>query len=360
MRVALLSCSLLAACAAPGATSGQDAGTIDGGASDGGARDAGRDAPLPTPGCPDTLDRGVCSGLVDPTSLGAGIEPVSVGLAGTGAGSHWYCTPAATTPWNDRALLYLVGTYGDPADDHQLARRACELGFVAFAPMYENRVLLSGGYCGDDGECYERYRAEIVDGIPGAPDPVDVDEDDSIRNRVATLLAHLAARGEPWATVASRLAAHDYARVAIAGHSQGAGHALYLAREEAAERVVMLAGPAETVSGGASGRAPTPWIAALRATPLPTARRLAYIHDDDSFQGVAGVLANWDAAGVDAATCGLDVASPACRRVRVPSDECAGLAAHLVPIDAEWGPRCVASGRGFENRAAWDHLLLAE
>ncbi len=198
---------LLIGCGAPMAAddAGVDAPSIDGAMPvDSAQGDAG------APGCAGSLDPIVCSGTVDPTALGAGIEEVPAGLAASEPGSHWFCAPGDGTAWNGRAVLYLVGTYGDPRNEHAFAARACALGFVALAPMYENRLLIRT-VCGEDGDCYEQFHEEIVDGASVAADPVDVDRDDSVRNRATTLLAHLAtSEGGPWIDVRDRIAADDW------------------------------------------------------------------------------------------------------------------------------------------------------
>jgi hypothetical protein len=349
---ALVVALVIVGCGAPAAE--PDAGHDASAAIDAAVDDAG------APGCEGSLDPVVCSGAVDPTTLGAGIEAVPAGLAGSEPGSHWYCAPGEGTAWNGRVLLYLVGTFGDPRTEHAFAARACALGFVAIAPMYENRLLVRS-VCGEDGDCYEHFHEEIVDGTDVAASPVDVDLDDSIRNRAATLIAHLASEGEPWTTVRDRLMAGDWSNVVLAGHSQGAGQVAYLAREESAERVVMLAGPADQLGDGTPMHTPPPWIAALETAPLRTSLRLAYIHDDDSFEVVSQVASNWDAMGVADGTCvqstsgGYDAS---CRRIRIASDGCAGLAAHLTVILDRWGAACRAGPGEHTNVASWDHLLM--
>lgn len=343
---------------------------LDAGASDvPTAGDAPRrdDAPIAPPdvgppGCAGSLDPIVCSGALDPTALGPGIEAVGAGLAGTTPGRHWFCSPGEGTPWNGRLLLYLVGTFGDPSEEHAVPARACELGFAAVAPMYENRDMVRT-VCREDGPCYEAFHVEITDGGDVAPAPVAVDADDSIRNRVATLLDHLSTeRGEPWVTARDRLAGGDWSRVALAGHSQGAGHVAYLARQERAERLVLLAGPSDRLGSGTAGHAPAPWIAALETAPLRTVLRLAYMHDDDAFEVVPQVVDNWDRMGIEDGTCAHASAggyAASCRRVRTATDACTGLSAHLTPVLPSWGVRC-REGAVHENRATWDHLLLAE
>jgi hypothetical protein len=315
------------------------------------------------PGCEGSLDPLICSGALDPTELGDGIDLVETGILGGAPGAYWWCAPGDGVPWNGRLVIHLVGTYADPLEEHGLPQRACELGLAAIAPMYENRDA-GRAVCGDDPDCYEAFHAEIVDGEPGAPDPVDVSTTSALRHRIATLLDRLAARGAPWIAIRDALVAGDFSAAVISGHSQGAGHALYLARDESAERVILLAGPTDRTSSGTASNAPAPWISALEASPLPTARRFGYIHDDDGFAVVDQVVDNWRLAGVVGDdSCAFRSGGgydPTCRGIRTATDGCTDLAAHLTPILSRWGPRCGPGSGELENRATWDHLLLAE
>ncbi|MBL8682478.1 MAG: hypothetical protein JNK05_25145 [Myxococcales bacterium] len=348
------------------ATNGADSSITDGGASDARDTDAavdvrdGRAAPIVT--CDDA---GVCSGTADPVSLGAGIEPVVAARSPRGPlGSHWFCRPRDPARWNGRLVVHVVGTWSDPANDHRFPEQACALGFVAIAPMYENRDP-ARETCLEDGPCYEAHRREIVDGVEGAPAPVDVDRPNSLRNRIATLLARLAeADGAPWPTVRDRIAGGDWRTTVVSGHSQGSGHALYLAREEVTERLVLLAGPSDRLGDRTPTSAPVPWIAALRTTPprTPAARIFGYMHDDDSIQVVAQVLDNWDAIGLAASSCAYARAAGYpndCRRVRIAGDMCDGLLAHSTVVVRRWGASCMLGTGDNTNEATWRFLLTA-
>jgi hypothetical protein len=327
----------------------------------------GDDAPEPPIVRASCDDAGGCSGTLDPTLLGPGIERVPTGRNGTGAaGLHWFCRPAAG--WNGRVVIHLVGTWSDPAVDHRFPEHACALGFAAVAPMYENRQP-ARETCGDDGACYEAHRREIVDGEDGAPLPVDVDGANSIRGRITTLLARLADGDSDdvdgvWATVRDRLAAGDFGAVVLSGHSQGSGHALYLARHEAAERLVLLAGPSDRLGDRTAAHAAVPWIDALRTAPTRTAtsRIFGYLHEDDTIQVVDQVVDNWRAIGIDDATCPYVAAggyAPACRRILIPSADCPGLQAHTTVVARRWGPRCALGTGDNTNQATWEHFLLS-
>ena len=310
--------------------------------------------------CADAYGASVCAGTADPTHLASGVDAVRTGIVAGDPGSHWYCRPAEGTAWNGRLVLHLVGTYSDPLDDNRFAERACSLGYAAIAPMYENRDD-ARSTCEEDAACYEAFHAEIVDGVEGSP--VDVDADDSILARSTSLLGALAASDPSfagWATLADELATMAWPSVVVSGHSQGSGHALYLARDRDVRRLVILAGPADQLRDGEADHMPPPWILELAArTVTPIDRYFAYIHMDDTLERIPQVFASWDAMGLGTA-CDYAQAGgydAGCRRILIPADDCLGLNAHSTVVVRTWGPMCRLGAAGSDNVATWAFLL---
>lgn len=358
--VGVSSVVLLAACQGPASLA--RVGPPDSGPASGGTDDGIDAGPAPSTACDSS---GVCSGALEPTQLGIGIDAVPTGQNGSGpAGMHWFCRPADRARWNERVVLHLVGSWSDPASDHRFPEHACALGFAAIVPMYANRQP-ARETCADDGPCYEGHRRGVVDGVDGgAPSPVDVDVPNSVRARVTSLLGALAAEDDIWTTIRESLARDDWSAVVLSGHSQGSGHALYLAREEAAERLVLLAGPSDRLGDRTAAHAPVPWIAAWRTHPPRTApeRIFGYLHEEDTIQVVDQVIDNWDAIGVADTTCPYDAAggyAPVCRRVLIPPDACPGLRAHTTVIARRWGAQCAIGVGEHTNQATWEHFLVA-
>lgn len=340
--------------AAPDAATSPDALVVDAAVA---PRDAG---PLIALSCADVDGVEVCSGVADPTALGPGVEAVAAGIVAGEPGVHWYCRPVDAASWNGRLVLHLVGTYGDPRDDHRFPERACAMGYAAIAPMYENRDD-ARSTCGDDPACYDAYHAEVVDGVEGSP--LAVDADDAILARSRSLLValreHDGAFGG-WAALAAELESADWPAVVVSGHSQGSGHALYIARDRAVRRLVILAGPADQLRDGEPDHAPPPWIEELAArTVTPVDRFYGYIHLDDSLERIPQVFASWDVIGLGTA-CDFQATGgyeAGCRRILIPSDECLGLSAHLTVVARAWGPACRIGAAGQDNLATWTFLL---
>ncbi len=314
-------------------------------------------------------DPGVCSGSLDPTVVAVGVEPVAAGITPGAPGRHWFCRPGDGVAWNGRVLLHLVGTYSNPADDNRFAAHACALGFAAIVPMYENRDAIRQT-CGDDAGCYEAFHAEITYGRPEAPSPVEVDVPNSILARARSLSTRLVT-GDPgfrgWSSVAGALAGDDWSTVALSGHSQGSGHALYLARDFAAERLVILAGPADRLRDGRPDHATVPWITALGGpTPPRTARGRMYvfIHRDDGIENFAQVESNWGAIGLSPVSCAFASAAgypTGCRRVFIDADGCSAYNAHATVVVRRWGARCaLGAASTYTSQSTWRYLLTNE
>jgi hypothetical protein len=147
----------------------------------------------------------------------------------------------------------------------------------------------------------------------------------------------------------------------LSGHSQGSGHALYLGREETAERVVLLAGPSDRLGDRTPTSRAVPWIAAFETSPR-TRLVLGFIHDDDTIQVVSQVSDNWGSIGVPEVRCTHAVSvgyEASCRRIHIPTVACTGLTAHTTVVVRQWGPRCAVGSPGRSNAATWDLLLDA-
>lgn len=79
-------------------------------------------------------------------------------------------------------------------------------------------------------------------------------------------------------------------RTIVVGHSQGAGHALFISQKRPVAGVVMIAGPADTTKGKLA-----PWSSQPSLTP--TSRQLLMVHAQDG--GCRAVLAHANACGLE-------------------------------------------------------------
>lgn len=334
--------------------------------------DASVDAFRPIPvnvTCPMAYGTTICEGRYVPSSLGPGVDEVRTGTGGTGeAARHYFCYPVGVAH-NDKLLLYLVGTTDSPTQYIEFPRRACALGYAAVSIAYHNEVD-GRSTCTTNTNCYESFRREIVYGMDLLPDPIRVNQTNSILGRFLGVLTTLEQRElyfPPWRTIHQRVAARDFTKVAVAGHSQGSGHALLIARDFEIERLIMLAGVTDRMNSGLGTNAAPAWIANWNpaTAQTPSTRFFTYLHDDDGVAVVRQVVSNWDLLRVPAMECPyspMGPYAPTCHRVRVPAARCGGGEAHNMVMVGTFGNsvnNCLLSGMANRNDATFRHLLTA-
>jgi hypothetical protein len=303
---------------------------------------------------------GVCVGLLDPTSLGGGIAPVRA--VGSGKdGRHSFCYPSDPAKVTGKFLIHVVGTGADPQVDRAVLLRMCALGFVGLSPMYVNDRD-GRSTCGSAPECFEGFRKEIVVGgdfVTG----VSVDTANSIEGRVSTALARLAETEPAYARFGAfrdAFMARELSDVVLSGHSQGAGHALFMAREHSALRVVLLAGPSDRVASPVD--APSDWIRAFASrTKTPPSRLYGFIAAEDGVIGYDNVTKTWSDLGLPSDSCSHSSTgegySSACHRVIVPASGCTALDAHAMVVAETFDAACRPGALPNRNTETWKLLF---
>lgn len=173
-----------------------------------------------------------------------------------------HLTIAPTNP-NGRLFVFLPGATARPADYTRLLRTAASQGYHAIGLAYVNDERVNQ-LCNRNSppRCRDDLRFEIVYGVDRSP-LVDIPRPDSIVSRLSRLLVHLG-----WTQYLTPRGP-DWANVTVAGHSQGSGHAAYIARDHAVRRVMLFA-----------GTEPSAWTLDPRATPGD--RTWGFAHVDDS------------------------------------------------------------------------------
>jgi len=197
-----------------------------------------------------------------------------------------------TGPRNGRLLVYLPSSRAPASSGGRFQVEAAKLGYHVIGLSYPNNPGLVS-FCGpsaDPNTCYETTRIEVITGEP-VSDFVTISVANSIDNRLAKLLQWLAANrpGEGWQSFLSQ-GAPKWRHIVVAGHSQGAGHAVMIAKLRLVSRVVMLSGVTDAINGAAAA-----WVEVV-ATPPDRFFGLVHLQDN---QFRPGVLSNWTALGMD-------------------------------------------------------------
>lgn len=271
--------------------------------------------------------------------------PLLTGPASTAQPLPSYAAmPAAHANRNGTLVLFLGGTDGAPNGYAQIAQYLASQGFMVLVPSYFN--VAPASICVDNAGCYLTFRGETVFGeLVSYPNAFDntllkIDADNSIVGRTVHVLDFLANDtanaynpdtspadwnaflktdqdgGGPYARKHGSNTAPRWDRIILAGHSQGGGHAAFLAKygPEAVKRLVMFSAPNDQI--GLVDRVvyyathpgmipldveeldlgdPAPWMYGGSTTPLD--RYYGLRHKDDILLGPA-VPDGWAALGM--------------------------------------------------------------
>lgn len=158
---------------------------------------------------------------------------------------HLYAEPLGTPreqllvffPGTDPGYAQGMQTDGGPEAYTDFLRQAAGLGYHVIGLMYVNDIPVNVICPGNPPavDCHERLREEIITGVD-LHDAVSIPPADSILHRLERLLVHLG-----WEQYLDAEGSVVWDAVAVAGHSQGGGHAAFLGRMFEVDRVIMAA-----------------------------------------------------------------------------------------------------------------------
>jgi hypothetical protein len=162
-------------------------------------------------------------------------------------------------------LVHLVGSYDNPTNTQIFPSLAANNGFHALVLKYPNSTAAQSA-CGSslDIDCYKNFRKEIIEGIDVSPD-ISVDFTNSITNRLIKLIQYMTLTypSENWEQylVNGQI---QWQNIIVSGHSQGGGHAAYIAKTHQVKRCLMFASPNDFINTSSS---PANWVSSSSQTP---------------------------------------------------------------------------------------------
>lgn len=215
--------------------------------------------------------------FVDPLVTDPGIREVVLPLADAEGETHDHVVYTDPSADNGRLLVWLSGTGGAPVQYEFLSRAAARAGFDVLGLTYDSFPAVNEFTTNSpDPTLPERIRRERLFG-EALFDEIDVDPANSVVNRLLRLIEHQAQNhpGERWKRYLTDAGGIDWRRVVTAGHSQGAGHTVYLSKEFELAGALIFAGPGDFVQG----LGPAPWVFEPGLTPAD--RIYALTHADD-------------------------------------------------------------------------------
>jgi hypothetical protein len=212
----------------------------------------------------------------------------------TNTAAHFVVTPNPAVVAQNRLFVMLPGSGAIPRFYREIVRTGASRGYHAVGLTYPNDTAV-GDLCRPslDPDCAGKARREILTGVDHSP-VVSVNRDGSIIGRLEDLIRYLDRTfpTEGWGRllVSGQL---DWSRITVAGQSQGSGHAAYLGKLHALDRIVMFSGPADV---GLTTTTPAPWLSLPNVTSA--SRQFGFTHTDDELVPLALINQNWTLLGL--------------------------------------------------------------
>ncbi len=199
-------------------------------------------------------------------------------------------------------LLWLAGTGGDGHGAQGFSTLAASLGYHVVTLMYPNDIPASA--CANDSnpEAFEEFRLAIIQGgratFQDGRKELSIERPESIENRLIKVLQHLQQKRsrENWGQFLNEDGSIKWESVAVAGQSQGGGHAALIGIKHRVARVICFGAPKDYSK---KLNAPAAWYGQESATPKN--RFFAFNHHQDPKACTPEqLLHNLKALGLDA------------------------------------------------------------
>lgn len=199
-------------------------------------------------------------------------------------------------------LLWITGTGGKGHDAQGFASLAADLGYHAVTLMFPDDIPATA--CANDSNprAFENFRMAIIRGghamIQGGRKQFSIEPCESIENRLIKLLLHLKTirPNEHWEQFLDNDRTIKWESIAVAGQSQGGGHAALIGIKHPVARVMCFGAPKDYSK---RLNAPAAWYGEKSATSKD--RFFAFNHRQDP-KGCTPeqLLRNLNALGLDA------------------------------------------------------------
>lgn len=165
----------------------------------------------------------------------------------------------------NKLFVFLPGTTGTPYYYQLIVKKAAALGYHAIGLMYPNgsdiyTAAASSSSLDEFGKC----RQEIFDGLDQASG-VNVNADNCIKNRLYRLLLYLQSNypNQNWGQYIFNTTV-NWSKCVVAGHSQGGGHAFYIAKQVAVDKAISFS----SIDWNSTLSASASWVSQVGATPV--------------------------------------------------------------------------------------------
>lgn len=177
---------------------------------------------------------------------------------------HYVYLDTRVTQLN-KLFVFLPGTTGTPFFYRLILKKAAALGFHSIGLMYPNNSdIYTAAASSSDNTLFGKCRQEIFDGTDQVSG-VSVNVDNCIKNRLIKLIQYLQQNypTQNWGQFIIN-GDIDWSKCVIAGHSQGGGHAFYIAKKVSVDRAVSFS----SIDWNSSLNRSADWVTMPGETPI--------------------------------------------------------------------------------------------
>ena len=178
--------------------------------------------------------------------------------------AHEVCLDTRTTLKN-KLFVFLPGTTGYPATYKLIVKQAASQGYHAIGLMYPNDASIYTASNNDTtNTLFEKCRQEIFDGTDQTSG-VSVDTNNCIKNRLYKLLVYLQSTypTQNWSQYILN-GQINWSKIVVAGHSQGGGHAFFIAKKVAVDKAISFS----SIDWNSALNRSAAWVTQVGATPI--------------------------------------------------------------------------------------------
>ena len=222
------------------------------------------------------------------------IKPSAVGTGITGYDNEHYVYLDTRVTLKNKLVVYLPGTSATPSGYTTILKASAGMGYHTVGLMYPNgSELYSLALFSTDLTVIGRCRQEAFDGTDQIAG-LTIDNANCIKTRLIRLLQYLNTQypTQNWAQYLNGTADVQWGRVILAGHSQGGGHAFYMAKKVAVYRTVAFA----SIDYNTNTNQNATWVTQLGATDM--SKYYSYNHTGDEVFAYANVVTQLNAMGI--------------------------------------------------------------
>jgi hypothetical protein len=259
---------------------------------------------VPLDPCAANFSFGVRSSSAAGTTTWAVLPQATDGCITQRLDSHFVNRATDVTPAG-RLFVFLPGTGAVAQNYRSIVFESARAGYHAIGLSYPNTQAVGTACLGQPTACYGEVRTEVLTGDATSL-LVTVDRANSIENRLVKLIRYMrsADAAGNWGQFLTGDTAVVWAKVSIAGHSQGGGHALFIAKRYAVWRATAYASAGDLLPGGGAA----PWVALPFATA--SSALFGFISTADELVSPTEALATWSALGMAGAAVDVDTVPP--------------------------------------------------